>query len=411
MPSADLRVGWKRSADEVPGPNGAVSQISTRHYSTHASVLSRPSVTGRDRLNGIVVSAARPAAYSASALRLGADLGVPVVLLCSHKANPNDAVALAETIGNVEAVVIDLSAESDVGLPRFRTSAFRQARQGALGDLSRKRNLGLLLGKLAGWRSLLFLDDDIYGWDLAKVDHAVTALDRHTAVGMPALSYPDNSIVCHAHRLVEPTQDVFVSGSALIVDVQRADTFFPEIYNEDWLFLAPYVEQGRVGAVGSVTQLRYDPFAKPMRAADQEFGDVLAEGLMGYLHSGLLNPPPPIEYWVAFLEARVAFIEETMVGCLRASLDGKASSPLPALDEAARACSELSAASLVDYVDAWLADLGSWRTFVSELPSLGRLDSAVHGLELPAVTVSRPRDDGRSAPRFGRASREMAAAP
>lgn len=382
--------------------------MSTRHYSTHASVLRRPAVTGRDRLNGIVVSAARPAAYSTSALRLGADLGVPVVLMCSHKANHNDAVALAETIRNVEAVVIDVSAESDLGLPRFRTSAFRQARQGALGDLSRKRNLGLLLGRLAGWRSLLFLDDDIHGWDLADVEHAVTALDRHTAVGMPAHSYPDNSIVCHAHRLVEPTQDVFVSGSALIVDVQRADTFFPEIYNEDWLFLAPYVERGRVGAVGSVTQLPYDPFAKPRRAADQEFGDVLAEGLMGYLHSGSLNPPPPIEYWEAFLEARAAFIEKTMVGCLRASLDGKASSALPALDEAARACSEISAASLVEYVDSWLSDLGSWRVFGRGLPPMGSLDSAVHGLELPAVII---RDDGRSAPRFGLASREKAAAP
>ena len=395
-----------------PGLNRVAS---TRHYSTHASVLSRPSVSDRERLSGIVVSAARPAAYSASALRLGADLGVPVVLMCSHQAHHNDAVALAESIPNVGAVVIDVSAEPDVGLPRFRTSTFRPARQGALGDLSRKRNLGLMLGKLAGWRSLLFLDDDIDGWDLANVEHAVTVLDQHTAVGMPALSFPDNSIVCHAHRLVEPAQDVFVSGSALIVDVRRADTFFPEIYNEDWLFLAPYIEQGRVGAIGSVRQLAYEPFAKPKRAADQEFGDVLAEGLMGFLHSAPLSPPPPIDYWEAFLDARAAFIEKTMVGCLRASLEvSKASSPLPALDEAARALSKISAAALVQYVDAWLNDLGSWRTFVSGLPSLSSLDEAVHGLELPAVTItssiSRPRGDGRSAPRSAPASREMAAA-
>ncbi|HEY7049937.1 MAG TPA: hypothetical protein VH373_22170 [Jatrophihabitantaceae bacterium] len=397
------------------GLDGAASRTSTRHYSTHASVLSRPSVNGRRRLSGIVVSAARPAAYTASALRLGADLGAPVVLMCSRNADANDAIALAQSIRNVQAVVIDLSAASDVGLPRFRTSAVRPARHGALGDLSRKRNLGLMLGKLAGWRSLLFLDDDIYGWDLANVERAVTALDQHTAVGMPALSFPDNSIVCHAHRLVEPTQDVFVSGSALIVDVQQADTFFPEIYNEDWLFLAPHIERGRVGAVGSVTQLAYDPFAKPRRAADQEFGDVLAEGLMGYLHSSSLRPPPSVEYWEAFLQARAAFIEVTMVGCLSPSLGAsKASSPLPALDEAARALSEISAASLVEYVNAWLADLGSWRAFVGDLPSLGSLDEAVNGLELPAVTipgVSRLRGDERSAPRFGRASREMAAAP
>lgn len=374
-----------------PGPDAVAARAPARHYSTHASVLSKLPVVGRERLSAIVVSAGRPASYAGPALRLGAVLDVPVVLMCSQRADRDEAVAIAERVPSARCVIIDLSKEPDVGLPRFTTSAFRMARRGALGDLSRKRNLGLLLGKLAGWNSLLFLDDDIYDVKPANVERAVAALDHNVAVGMPALDFPDNSIVCHAHRLAEGSHGVFVSGSALVVDVQRADTFFPEIYNEDWLFLAPYAGCGEVSAVGSVKQLRYEPFAKPLRAGDQEFGDVLAEGLFGFLHSARLDVPPSIDYWDAFLAARAAFIARTTTGCLQLSPDvTKASDPLPALDEAARALAKISATVLVEYVDAWFRDLAMWRTFLAGLPRLDSLEAAILGLELPAVTVTPP---------------------
>jgi len=375
------------------GPDAAADAIAARHYSTHAAVLGDVPAGGRERLSAIVLAAGRPAAYARPALRLGAMLDVPVVLMCSHRARRDDAVALAERVPSATCVVIDLSAEPDVGLPRFRTSTFHEATRGSLGDLSRKRNLALLLGKLSGWSSLLFLDDDIGGVQPANVERAVAALDRHVAVGMPAVDFPDNSIVCHAHRQGGGAQGVFVSGSALAVDVQRADTFFPEIYNEDWLFLAPYLDRGEVGAVGSVRQLEYAPFANPRRAADQEFGDVLAEGLVGFLHSARLSPPPSIDYWDAFLAERAAFIRDTTAGCLATPPAlTTADDPLPALDEAAYALSKISATTLVQYLDAWHRDLATWRQFVADLPSLGSLAEAVRGLELPAQIVSpRPR--------------------
>jgi hypothetical protein len=39
--------------------------------------------------------------------------------------------------------------------------------------------------------------------------------------------------------------------------------FFPEIYDEDWLFLYDSVARRTVGSTGMARQLPYDPFAGP----------------------------------------------------------------------------------------------------------------------------------------------------
>ena len=48
-------------------------------------------------------------------------------------------------------------------LPDLRTSdrAFVSVSGGRISDLSVKRNLGLLLARLRGWRKIVFVDDDI----------------------------------------------------------------------------------------------------------------------------------------------------------------------------------------------------------------------------------------------------------
>jgi hypothetical protein len=51
------------------------------------------------------------------------------------------------------------------------------------------------------------------------------------------------------------------------------------------------------------TQLHYCPFANAERAAWQEFGDVLAEGLYALLHLGLDAAQATSEYWGTFLDA------------------------------------------------------------------------------------------------------------
>ena len=44
-------------------------------------------------------------------------------------------------------------------------------------------------------------------------------------------------MVCHAIRDTGGKQGTFVGGGALAVAVDRVDSFFPDIYNEDWFYL------------------------------------------------------------------------------------------------------------------------------------------------------------------------------
>jgi hypothetical protein len=350
---------------------GAGSPAPAIHFSSHAKLLAAPPPTGRRALDGIVVAASRPAEYLRPSLQLGAQLKAPVIALCSHDAQWADVRGMAWA-ENASCIGVELTDGPSVRLPQLRTSWFAPETAGALGDLALKRNLGLVTGRLAGWQRMLFLDDDITELDPGEVEQASAALDSCAAVGLRAFSFPDNSVVCHAHRTGRAFQGVFVSGSALAVRVADADSFFPAVYNEDWLFLAPLLDRRMVTAIGSVRQEVYAPFAQPERARRQEFGDVLAEGLIGYLHSARLQQLPTAAYWGDFLAERAQFIADAKLGCLKvAGHDPDARDALRALKIARRTLNGLSAEMLVDYLGAWQADLITWRRSLRRLPRLG----------------------------------------
>ena len=311
------------------------------------------------------------------------------MLLCSRRAEPHVVRARAAEVAGLRCAVVDLSTRVDLGFPRFETSTFGEAMIGSHGDLSLKRNLGLVLGRMCGWRSVFFVDDDIRGLTPRLVRRAVGALqhDSQVAAGLPAIDYPDNSVVCHARRLGTRDQDVFVSGSALAVDLSHSDAFFPEIYNEDWFFLAPHLHRRQVVRVGTVKQLRYDPFESPLRAAAEEFGDVVAEGLVAQLHDGAPGPPTSPDYWARFLERRAAFIAEAAAGC-RGLDDPTAERAEESLAVSEWARARLPPEVLADYVLAWQADRLAWARHLAGIRPQRDLPAALAelGLSDPALT-------------------------
>ncbi|GIM97934.1 hypothetical protein Ato02nite_097270 [Paractinoplanes toevensis] len=316
--------------------------------------------------------------------------------MCSHDAVADLVADKVRSVAGVSAVVVELPVETDPRFTFLETSQRGKERPSTHGNLSSKRNLGLLLGQLAGWRTVIFLDDDICGLETNAVQSAAKALSHHAAVGMPAVDFPDNSVVCHANRRASRRQDVFVSGSALAVDLAEAETFFPEIYNEDWLFLAPLLDRKAVSAFGSVSQLGYAPFEDISRAGDQEFGEVVAEGLVGYLHSAELNPLPKIDYWKAFLESRSRFISHAMLGCeAKAGSDEEAGAAVSALKSAQEALARIEADVVEDYVAAWSRDLVAWRSYMRTHSPVNDLTDAMKYLGLrgefiPARRHPRP---------------------
>lgn len=353
------------------------------HRESHCSVLRSIRPAPMRSPDVIVVAASRPAAHLATAAGLASRLDCILVALCSRHARPDEFAVLAAEWPALRWLAVEVPAGYHHPLLHFMTSAIDDVKVGRLGDLSLKRNLGFLLAWLAGWRSVLFLDDDIELVDPRAVCRGTAALSRLAVVGMIVDDYPDNSVVCHANRLAGGHQDVFVSGSAMLVSPDQAFSFFPEVYNEDWFFFLDSLTRHSVASTGSARQQRYEPFATPERAAAEEFGDLLAEGLVSLLHKSVpLSAGMEAAYWRQFLLQRREFIERAAcrLDALEPTEEGRAA--LRALRAAEERRAAITPASCVAYLRTWRRDHSAWVRRIDELDCPVTVDRAVRSLGL-----------------------------
>jgi hypothetical protein len=260
------------------------------------------------------------------------------------------------------------------------------------GMLSTMRNIGLLMAKMLGWSGVLFLDDDISGLNVDAVLCAARGLGGLAAVGFPIHTFADNSVVCHANRLSGADQAVFVGASALLIDTSRPFPFFPNVYNEDWLFLYDNVAMRRVGraAANAVQQQEYNPFL-PDRASAEEFGDVIAEGLMAGLHlSSRVFAPTHTDYWRDFLEARRVFIADAADRLAAHMESGSTRDAIAALGAAEERRARITPEYCSWYVQRWRADLTIWATGLSTLRRFDSVGPAADHLGLHASLIGAP---------------------
>jgi hypothetical protein len=251
-------------------------------------------------------------------------------------------------------------------------------------DISRKRNLGLLIGHVCGWQRMIFLDDDIRKLSVAKLSSAAALLDHYPVVGLQVKKYPDASVVGHARRLTGRRQEPFISGGSLLVNPQRLNGYFAPVYHEDWLCVINHLHEGAVAIGGSVGQLPYLPFATPERGRFEEFGDILLSGLLWLVHAHTRNGAAEKShlaadndywreatnprFWKHILEQRAELLADITVRLTGKNFDGP--SPLPSLAGARQRLSELRPADFVSFTEKWLTSLGEWRARLSELPRI-----------------------------------------
>jgi hypothetical protein len=364
-----------------------------RQHETHRELvgrLARPSAAEvAGNLDAIIVPASRPAVNLDHAVMLARAAGCFLVVICSHEARPDEVAEFLARRSFRKAIVIDLPPEYTHPLLKFATSEAGN-KPAACGkyvtDLSSKRNIGLLLARMVGWERIFYLDDDIRDISHSGLSGTVSMLEKFNSAGMQVVEFPDNSIVCHAHRETGAFQDVFVTGSALAVHGTKATGFFPNVYNEDWLFFYRDAVLGKLGASGlPATQLVYDPFKEPIRAEWQEFGDVLAEGLYGLLHQGKGAEYATSEYWTEFLRERWNFLLAILD---RADLakSGMQDRILAAVREALKCSAAIEAGEYEHYVHLWQSDLRDWEQRVVGLPVGLSVEKALNELDLAAST-------------------------
>jgi len=363
------------------------------HRPSHAHLLAHelPSPSALEKLSAldaIVVPAARPAHNLGDAITMARATQCHLVILCSMDARPAEVLDLLAARSFSAATVVEIKSDYEHKFFRFETSEWiKQEFPARVSDLSTKRNVGLALARLLAWRRIFFMDDDIRDLDAAALRATVSLVSgesptqRYYSAGMSSIDFPDNSVVCHARRKIGEPQDIFVSGSALAVNCTESFGFFPDIYNEDWLFFHRDAAEGRLGTSGhTATQLRYDPFADPQRAANQEFGDVIAEGLYALLEEGLGAEHATTERWHQFIADRRQMLDEIINRSPEAPADIR-EKMLYAVEIARKSLQQIKPEMCGDYVRCWRRDLVRWETRLKDLKQVPKMASIVDALD------------------------------
>jgi hypothetical protein len=352
----------------------------------------------RGHLDVIIVPASRPASFLQPAIDMTARLGTLLVVLCSRQAKLEQIAKRVSRTPAARSLVVNIpDGWSHPQLPtRTSALAFKLANAHRTSDLSAKRNLGLLLARLHGWNKIAFLDDDVTR--AGNIPALAGQLDKHQVAGMVVREYPDNSVVCHARRLARLPQDVFVTGAVLGVHCNSLPlSFFPDIYNEDWFFFADQAAARNLPQVGRAKQAQYDPFANPERARQEEFGDLLAEGLYALIEESDPSLPFPDQlrratraYWARFIQARQQVMTDTVDGlCSFTHREADHDRVTAAFESLAAAENQLDVITpdlCVDFLDAWREDLADWQEFSTGINNVGSTREAMDFLELKTWT-------------------------
>jgi hypothetical protein len=138
-----------------------------------------------------------------------------------------------------------------------------------------------------------------------------------------------------------------------------------------------------------MTQRSYDPFATPRRAANEELGDTLAEGLFWMLDYGQNPATCDRAFWGEFVFRRRALLDHVLAEVAVHVTDPAAAFAIRSSVRAARGASAFITPHLCDeFVQAWSEDLRTWQRFLARFAAVDSVEKALAELGL-AHTWSR----------------------
>jgi hypothetical protein len=248
------------------------------------------------------------------------------------------------------------------------------------------------------WKRLMFLDDGIYGITREDVDALAAGLSDHSVSVLIPDKFEDNSVVCHANRIGGGEQGTFASAGAMGVRCDRDDlAFFPNIYHDDWFFFAEEAASRKIIKVGESKQTEYDPFDDPDRAAKEEFGDLLAEGLYARLDHNQGLHGADTAYWEAFIQSRGMFharVAESLRRHSERDKDTKIGRDVRAAEVSIRAAQDqldqITPNLCHKFIKLWQQDLVEWRQYLTMLVHVDSINSAFRHLNLDYAEFPSP---------------------
>lgn len=337
-----------------------------------------------------------------------------LIFLCSGLAKKDDVEILAQDFPTLQWMAIDGPFHNNLGTPSFLTSISPLSYGG---DLAQKRNFILHLAKLMQWESVFLLDDDILITNRQIQKTRTLLAEKNVAiVGFNARSFPDNSVAVHVHRWIHGAMDSFLGGGVLGIKVNTPFvSFFPRIYNEDWIFMLMYrlIGNGDIVWADTVQQRPYDPF-KTSRAINEEAGDIIGESLAKLMHvlcssdkhfktprqlTTALRTYANEDFWDTEINNRLDYLYKLSEGLQKKRLR------LYRRHRAMRAIKHsikrilgtnghppITGKQLADWVDAWCRDIEQWNVTLGQSMPRKTLPDALELLSVSPENIARGRD-------------------
>lgn len=357
--------------------------------------LLAPFTSGLERpLDAVIVPARRSVDHLATAAAIAAKAGSTLLALCDEDARAAAAGDVADREGVWRWHAANIPPEPTTPLLAFPDPAASLPERGGRAATRQKRNLGLLVARMLGWRSVLFLDDDIRGLDASDVCFAAPGLHSAAGVGFAVEHWSDHSVVSRAHQLSSVSENFLVGGAALLVDpMSPLLGHFPSIHNADRLFLYDALMHRKVHyAPNAVERVPYDPLTDLRRAGAEEFGEVIGAGLVAYAqHRGRSLVPLYEAYWREFLAHRRDFI----AGILR-RLDAQPPSPRRLMARRAVLAAQqqheiITPATCVRFYQHWRRERRIWQERLTRLRPAAGVGEALCALGLEPVRPTPER--------------------
>lgn len=171
--------------------------------------------------------------------------------------------------------------------------------------LGKTRNYALLLSIAIDAKKLVMVDDDIQLTGTLDLRSTIHSLDLFDYVGAYIEGMPDHSVVGYLARSAGFHPDCYVSGSFLGIRISEVNNYFLNKYNEDWIWLLLENDGARPPQLGSVQQLKYNPFERALEeAGEQEFGEILLNGVFEAESERVDEQLVENEFWNGILQAR-----------------------------------------------------------------------------------------------------------
>jgi hypothetical protein len=158
---------------------------------------------------------------------------------------------------------------------------------------------------------------------------------------------------------------------------------FPDIYNEDWFAMASEASSGGVVHAGDVWQLKFNPFDDPVRAVQQEFGDLIAEGLYESFSQGNETRSTTLSYWDTFRAKRAEYIEGIRGRLERREDSNEFVQAGKVLEKALEQLALITSQDCLDLLAAWQEDRHDFAVNSTRLSGVHSYTSAFETLALP----------------------------